>query len=219
MDIIDYSEIKELLDKYEGKFSISLNSRDRDLIAVLINKVDDLDEISKEIVSLLSQLLPENAFAPDENGVVTFGPFKIPLVPADPNVPIKLDNVTVALPDKISKTLSDQETIRMEKKLKRAAVEFYHAANKAAQLVRRLPAPLNSFECSSVWSVRNYLIEHSEQMNDRPIYDSFSYSKNEGPYIKGVRKGTQMQYMDEGFRKNSEEFISKFKKVVQKALN
>lgn len=54
MDTIDYSEIKKLLDKYEGKFSVSLNSSNRDLVAAIINKIDDLDEVSREIVSLLS---------------------------------------------------------------------------------------------------------------------------------------------------------------------
>lgn len=218
MNNLDYSEIKLLLEKYRNKFYDSLNPLEQDLLDELINKLSYLDEISKEIVDLVSHLPPLQNLEPDESDIIIFMGMPLQLKRADPNVPIKLDNATTALPPIISGGIYGQNTAKIEKSLKRKASEFYMIADRITHITDNLPR-LSSFKCKQMRIIRNQLLEHPEGENSLITYDSFSYSKNEGPYIKGLRKGKQVQHMDQGFKNNSEEFISSFKKVLLQALN
>lgn len=217
MDNLDYAEIKNLTKKYQKKFSSSFTALETDLIIELHNKLNNLDDISKEIVNQLSQLMLINDHSPDENDMITYGPIKIQLKRADPNIPIKLDNTTVGYLRGGENILPADQIQEMEKKLERTAVEFYQIAHRITHITGKLPR-LTSFQCKAIRTIRNHLIEHPEGKESGITYDSFAYSKNEGPFIKGTREGQQTQFMDAGFKKNSEEFIWKLKKALEEAL-
>ena len=72
----------------------------------------------------------------------------------------------------------------------------------------------NSFKLASIRKIRNHLIEHPEGKASGITHDSFSYSLNEGPYVKGLRIGDKTKHMDRGFKINVEEFISTLKKIL-----
>ena len=217
MNNIDYFEVKRLLKIYKSNFCASFTTTQSDLVDEYINKIDDLDEINKEIVDLVNNLTKDLSL--DEDEIATLGPFKIKLQRADPNIPIGLDNATRAYPRGNNPNLfSTQEIRNMERKLERLAAEFYKVAFRLIYIARKLPS-MESFKCKSITIIRNQLIEHPEGKDSGVTYDSFSYSKNEGPYIKGLRKGSQLQHMDKGFSNNVEEFIFNLNKVLREALN
>src|SRR5262249_29110008 len=56
MDPVDYSEAKELLAKYSQRFAPTFSAPHRDLVAEMTTKVEDLDQVSGEIVDLVSRL-------------------------------------------------------------------------------------------------------------------------------------------------------------------
>ncbi len=217
MNNFDYSEIKNLFEQYKNRYFSSFNSTQKDLTDELLNKLNDLDQVSTEIVTLVSSLFLIENFLPDKDGVITFGEFKIKLNRANPDVPIQLDNATMAYSRRKSSSFSKEEVAGKERKLERAATEFYHLADRITHLTEKLPS-LNYFVCNPIRIIRNHLIEHPEGKDSGVTHDSFSYSLNEGPYIKGLRRDRQTQYMDEGFKKNSEDFISKLTEVIQKAI-
>ncbi len=217
MNNFDYSDTKKLFEKYKERFFSSFTPLQKDLADELLNKLNDLDEVSMEIVELVSNLFSNKNLSPDENDIVNLGPFKIKLKRADPNIPIKLDNATKAYSRGTQGIFSVGEITKTERKLERITAEFYKLANRITHITENLPN-LSSFKCKTIRIIRNKLIEHPEGKESGITHDSFSYSKNEGPYIKGLRKGNQTQYMDQGFKKNSEEFILKFKESIQQAL-
>jgi hypothetical protein len=106
----------------------------------------------------------------------------------------------------------------MEGRLERATFAFYQIAHRVTHFTETLPG-LRSFECVSVRIVRNHLLEHPEGKSSGVTFDTFSYSKNDGPCIKGVRRGGQMQHMDQGFRTNSEQFTTNLSETLKQALS
>ncbi len=217
MNNFNYSEIKKLFEQYQVKYSGDFSPMQKDLASELFNKLNDLDQVSTEITDLISKLFLKTDFSLDEDGAVTLGGLKVKLNPADPNVPIQLDNTTIAYSRGKSNVPYTDEAVEMERRLERAAVEFYHLADRISHITEKLPK-LNSFKCNQIRIIRNHLIEHPEGKNSGITHDSFSYSINEGPYIKGLRINEQIEHRDEGFKRNSEEFISKLTLVIKKAL-
>ena len=66
--------------------------------------------------------------------------------------------------------------------------------------------------------VRNHLIEHPEGAASGVTHESFAYSMNEGPYVKGMRKGDQFKHMDLGFKQNSDDFVGNLGRTLRAAL-
>jgi hypothetical protein len=105
MEHIDYSDVTELFTKYRQKVSPSLSVTENNLVAEMATKLRDLDHISKEIVDLVSSLdtlRHPTEPVPDGDGYdivqIRLGQFvsTMRLKRADPNVPIKRENSTVA---------------------------------------------------------------------------------------------------------------------------
>lgn len=216
MNPIDYSKAQNLIKSYKNKFYSSFTQEQKDLYGEFANNLNDLDEISKEIVAFISQLIPEKDFAPDQDDVITFGPFKIPLQRADPKIPIKLDNVTV--PYERGGMSFIKTNKELEGKLERQSREFYRIAHRMIKIAESLPK-LNSFKSKSISIIRNHLIEHPEGKASGITYDTFAYSLTEGPYIKGLRRGGQTAHMDEGFKANCKELILNLTQVLENAIN
>ncbi len=219
MDYVDYSELKELYKKYRNKFSDQFSPLQKDLSDELSSKLNDLNDISDEIVDLLPDLFPKNRIVPSINGtdIVTIGPFSLTLKRANPNVPIKLDNTTVGYSRNEGSMFSTEVSRKKERKLERLSFEFYRTADRISHITEKLPA-LKSFQCKTFRIIRNKLIEHPEGKDSEITYDSFAYSKSEGPYIKGSRIGKHTQFMDKGFKSNSLEFITNLTISIKKAL-
>ena len=215
MKDFDYSEVKSLLAKYGTKFSGGFSSQQEDFFEELTNKLNDLDTISKEIVSLVSNLSKNEKLIPNQDDEIEIMGFKIKLQRADPNVPIQLDNTSKAYLRGEKRLISKEDKIK-EEKLERLTSEFYTTAHRVVHIVGGLP-DLKSFKATSIRIVRNQLIEHPE--GSGVTYDSFSYTKNEGPYIKGLRKDNQIAHMDKGFKMNNQEFLDELKSILTKVLN
>lgn len=220
MDYIEYTQIKKLIKKYTERYSIKLSSLENDLAKELFLKTESLDDISKEIVLLVDDLLPVNKLLPNESDEFHFMNTVIKLQRADPAVPIKLDNITIAYTDTEGKSniLHNIENKKKENKLQRLTIEFYQTAFRIIKITEKIPH-LNKFTSNGVRDIRNHLIEHPEGKASRITFNSFSYSKNDGPYIKGVRRNNEINFMDRGFKVNSQEFISNFTKVLKKACD
>jgi len=222
MDPVDYSEAKELLAKYSQRFAPTFSAPHRDLVAEMTTKVEDLDQVSGEIVDLVSRLDKLNHPSepiPDGEGydIITIGPFRLRAQRADPNVPIKRENSMMGyVRGGPADPFRTPEVRVMEGRLERATFTFYQLAHRVTHLTEKLPG-LHSFECSSVRIVRNHLLEHPEGKSSGVTFDTFSYSTKDGPCVKGVRRDGQMQHMDQGFRKNSEEFLSRLIKTLKQA--
>ena len=105
--------------------------------------------------------------------------------------------------------LLDEETRRNQRKLKRLTEGFYYEAHRIWKLGLRIPG-LNSWKCPSVTMVRNELIEHPEGGKSGVTAESFSYSRIEGPFVRGARIDGQLQHSDRGFAANSREFVETF---------
>lgn len=215
MNAFDYSEVKNLFKVYKNKPYNFSTLEHTDLIDEFDNNLNDLDEISKEITVLISQLIPYKDFAPNKNDIVTFGSFRIKLQRADPNTSIGLDNVTVPYKRGEKSLISADKAL--QGKLERLSREYYRVAFRMIKIVKKLPG-LESFKCKSISIIRNQLIEHPEGKASGVTYDTFAYSLTEGPYIKGLRRGKQTQHMDKGFKTNSEKFISELKGVLENAI-
>lgn len=195
-----------------------LSQQQKNLADELSNNLKDLQDISNEIVSINSNIFAIEDHSPNINDEIEFMGFKIKMERADSNIPIMLDNVSKAYPKSFQNPFSSEEVKKMENKLARAAYEFYRVAHRVAHITKKLPK-LKSFKANSIRIIRNQLIEHPENKDSGVTYDSFSYSKNEGPYIKGMRTGDQLENMDKGFKNNSEEFLSELTKVLNQSLS
>lgn len=217
MGSFDYSEVKSLLNKYKGKYYSLLTPKQRDLLEEFINDLEDLDEISKEIVEYTQGIVPLEKITPNENDEVIFGPFKVKLTRADPNVPIGLDNFSEAYPRGRSAKTATNDIDNLKRKLERETKEFYRITYRMIKLAENLPG-LKAFDSKNIRLIRNKLIEHPEEVQG-VTYDTFAYSLNEGPVIKGLRRGDQTQFMDHSFKKSSEEILSKLKNSIQNALD
>lgn len=216
MTIIDYSEVIRLYSQYLAKYSKNFTFHQKNLSEELLNKLNDLNDVSNEIVQLINELTPNNRIEQGEGGtdIVTIGPFKLTLKRADPNLPIKLDNSTTGYARSSGSPFVASELRVKERKLERLSVEYYRTADRITHIVELLP-DLTKFKCKKIRIIRNQLIEHPEGKDSGVTYDSFAYSTTEGPYIKGSRVGKYTNFMDKGFRLNSQEFINKFTKVLK----
>jgi hypothetical protein len=224
MEHIDYDEVTELLAKYNQKLTPSLSVAEKDLLAEMTTKLSDLNQLSREVVDLVLRL---DALAlhpldpiPDGEGydIINFHGHILRMKRADPKIPIKRENSMVGYvrggpPD----PFRTPEIRELEGKLERATFAFYQIAHRITHVTEKLPRLL-PFKSPSVRIVRNHLLEHPEGKASGVTYDTFSYSKNDGPCVKGVRRGEQMQHRDEGFRKNSEEFVRNLKRTLLDAL-
>lgn len=211
---LDYSDLSEEFKKYMEKYSEKFTPSQKDLADELDNKLRDLQCITEEIVDLVVKLFPPYALAPDAHDVVSIGPFKIKLQRADANVPIKLDNATLAY---FRSSRDADNAPDLEAKLERVTNEFYQVAYRVTQIVDKLPV-LASMKNNAVKVVRNQLIEHPEGAHSGVTSDTFSYSKNEGPYVKGLRRGDQLKHMDAEFKANSQSFITDLESSIRKAM-
>jgi len=220
MNQVDYSNNKELLAKYGHTFAPSLSVEQNDLLAEMTTKLSDLDQVSREIVDLVSNLdaLRHPDSIPDGDGYDIFNIMgqSLRLKRADPNVPIKRVQSSVGYVRGAPADSISSPKIR-EGKLERATFSFYQLAHRVTHITEKLPR-LTSFKCSSVRVVRNHLLEHPEGKASGVTFDTFVYSKSDGPCVKGMRRGGQMQHRDEGFRKNSEKFVSNLMKTLREAL-
>lgn len=217
MDRYNYSEVKELLQSYTEKFSSSFTTQQKDLVSEFINKLGDLEQISSDIVNVNSHLFDASSFNLNNEDEIEIMGFKLKLKRADPNVPIQLDNATKAYSRGNVLSSVNPETIDKERRLERLASEFYRVAHRIAHIAEKLPV-LTIFTAKSIRMIRNHLIEHPESTDSGITNDSFSYSKNEGPLVKGLRVGDKAQFMDKGFKINNEEFLSELKIVLLKSL-
>lgn len=214
---IDYSDLSEEFKRYKEKYSEKFTVLQKDLADELGNKLEDLQHITEEVVDLVAKLFPPEGLAPDSQDIVSVGPFKIKLQRADPNVPIKLDNAMRAYTRSDRDITGTDNTPKLEAKLERVTIEFYQVAYRVTQLVDELPG-LTSMKTNPVKVVRNQLIEHPEGAHSGVTNDTFSYSKNEGPYVKGLRRGDQLKHMDAGFKANSQSFIADLSLSIKKAI-
>jgi hypothetical protein len=210
MNNFDYTQIKELFKKYLDKYSSEFSILQNDIAKELLLKVDSLEEISREIVDLVDELLPINQLLPNNNDEITIMGMTIKLQRADPNIPIGFDNASKAYSEGTTNDIyQNVENKKKEDKLERLAKEFYQTAFRIIKITEKLPG-LKAFKSNGVRDVRNHLVEHPEGNASGITYNSFSYSKNEGPYIKGVRRNKELGHMDKGFKINNLEFISNF---------
>ncbi len=223
MDHFDYSEVKQLFAKYREKFSPFFSPIEKDLAAEMGNKLGDVAQVSREIVDLVANLYAIQNPSPVPGGdgydTVNIGGFSLKLKRADPNVPIGLGNATKAYArGGEARELYNPDVRDMEGKLERETFSFYQIAHRITHITETLPS-LKSFTCPAIRIVRNHLIEHPEGKSSGVTRDTFSYSKNEGPCVKGLRVGEQAQHRDEGFKKNSDRFIANLTTTLQQALN
>ncbi len=216
MNHFDYSEVKDLFKNYQEKFSNSFSPQELDLVKEFANKLNDLEQISNDIVDINSQLTNDEKIVPDHNEI-ELGSFKIKLERADPNIPIQLDNATKAY-SRDDNLFSSQETKDKERRLERLTSEFYYVAHRVSHIAEKLPK-LSKFKAIPVRIIRNHLIEHPEGKDSGVTHDSFAYSKNEGPYVKGLRVGDKIEHMDRGFKINNEEFLLELKDVLLDVLS
>jgi hypothetical protein len=222
MNHVDYSNIKELLARYGQIFAPSLSVEQNDLVAEMTTKLSDLDQVSRKIVDLVSNLdtLRHPEPIPDGDGydtIRTISGHSLRLKRADPNVPItRVESVVGYVRGAPADSISP-EIRNLERKLERATFSFYQLAHRVTHITKNLPR-LNSFNCSSVRVVRNQLLEHPEGKDSGVTFDTFVCSNNDGPCVKGMRRGGQTKHRDEGFRKNSEQFVSNLTKTLRQAL-
>ncbi len=214
---INYTTAKGLLERYFNLQFSQFTNEQKDLANEMKNKLADLCAISDEIVDLMNALFPEGFLTPDEDDVVSFMGLKIRLKRANPNVPIKLDNASVAYPRGDGERAQTKNT-ELEKKLERRTIEFYQTAHRIIHIAENIPG-LKDFKCKEVRIIRNHLIEHPDSKDSKITYDSFAYSKNEGPYVKGLRKDSQSGHRDRGFKANSASFLTGLEKVLIQCLN
>lgn len=186
MEHLNYLEIKELFQNYKEKYSSSFTPQQKDLADELANNLGDLEQISTNIVNINSQLLDVASLSPNDEDEIEIMGFKIKLKRADPNVPIQLDNATKAYSRGDVLPSVTPDTKDKERRLERLSLEFYRVAHRVAHIAEKLPA-LTTFKATPIRIIRNHLIEHPEGTDSGITHDSFSYSKNEGPYVKGWR--------------------------------
>jgi hypothetical protein len=217
MENFDYSEIQELLILYERKYKGDLKEDQKDLLNELVIKLETLEDVSREIVLLVNELHSGKNFISFNDDELTFGNLKLKLKRADPKVPVILAGASTGYSKGFKGKKVDGETAELQRKLERRSYEFYQLAHRITHITEKLPS-LKSFKCSQIRIIRNKLIEHPEGKDSGVTYDSFAYDMIEGPKIKGLRKDDQLRHMDPGFKKNSEEFISKLEKSLQSAI-
>lgn len=217
MNHCNYSEVRELFKNYREKFSTQFDVRQIDLASEFSNSLADLEQISHEIVDLNAELFLLENFEPNEGDEIEIMGFKLRLKRADPNVSIKLDNATKAYSRDEERFPTAPYVSEKERRLERLASEFYRIAHRVAHIAENLPT-LQKFKAAKIRIIRNQLIEHPEGENSGTTHDSFSYSKNEGPFIKGLRVGGQTKHMDSGFKINNEEFLRELKAVLLQGL-
>jgi len=203
MNHFNYSEVKDLFQKYRELQLPAFTSQAKDLASEFANALNDLEQISTDIVEINSQLFDIAGLTPNDKDEIELMGIRLKLKRANPNVPIKLDNVLRAYSRGDEVMPVPPEIRAKERKLERLALEFYRVAHRIAHIAVSLPG-LEKFTAEPIRIIRNNLIEHPEGGNSGITHDSFSYTKNEGPYIKGLRVGDKKQHMDRGFKVNND---------------
>lgn len=218
MNHLDYTEVITLLEEYKKNFSSIFSEEEKNLADELSNNLKDLEATSSEIIDINSRIFELEDPSPNTDDEIDLIFFKIKLQRADPNIPIKLDNATRAYQKSFQSHLSTEEVKKMENKLSRITSEFYRIAHRVAKITESLPK-LKAFKATTIRVIRNNLIEHPEGKRSQVTYDTFSHSKNEGPYVKGLRTGDHLEHMDKGFKNNSEEFLAELTQVLNQSLS
>ncbi len=217
MNKIDFQKSKMLFEDFYNIYARGFTPTEKDLADEFKNRLNVIDQICDEIVGAIFELFPLNTLVPDENDTVIFGPFKIKLERAMPNTPIKIDNSTTAYPRGDHLGAANTGSTKTERQLERLTEEFYHSADRMMQLAKKIPG-LKTFKSTGVTIVCNQLIKHPEGNGSGVTYDTFSYSINEGPFVKGLRRDDQTKHMDQGFKKNVEEFIINLNNSLKHAM-
>jgi hypothetical protein len=114
-----------------------------------------------------------------------------------------------------------QQTMPMlvnELEIKVLTEAFYYCASRARDVVQMLPG-LKKFEAKGVRDVRNWLLEHPEKDASRVIEDGFSFSLENGPVIKGVRRADKVDvFPDRGLYVNANEFATQLEQRLQRLI-
>lgn len=218
MDYINHSNLVELYKDYQKAFVADLDLNLKHLSDELGNKLVDLQEISKEIVSLVNKAF-KLTMIQGNKGVdyIKFGSILYPVERADPNIPVTLSNASVSYGRKSDRIyLSIRRAER--KKLERLTFEYYSIADRITHITENLPN-LNSFKCKPIRLVNNKLIKHPEDADSRVLYDSFSFSLKDGPVVKGGRINNNLNFMDKGFKYNCTQFVSGLQKALNNAIS
>ncbi len=221
MEKAQYTKLKALYAAYIEKRLNSFNQKQRDLSEELSNKLVVLEDYSDKITELTNKLSDVNGLFGmtfnHDTGELKFGDMEpIVIKRANPNIPVQIDNGAKAYSKKSRSLFSDQETLAMEDELEKSAIAYYQTAHRICDIAQLLPG-LKTYDCKPIRIVRNQLIEHPEGKNSGVTFDSFAYSKNEGPFIKGMRLNNQLNHRDQGFVINSTQFIESFEKALEKA--
>lgn len=195
-----------LFEKFGKENDSSFNQDQKLLLREAKNKLNGLHDLSGKIRFLNDTLTSQLALSFDENtDILTIGTIKLRLNRADPKVKIKIDNVSKAFPLDYQNKMSNEDP-KLEKELEKITRLYYQDAYRFLTILRSHFSHLKVFTVDPIDMVRNKLIEHPDN-KPSGVFDSFVYSKHDGPMIKGVRLGNQTQDMDKGFFSNEPEFL------------
>ncbi len=217
MEKQNYNNLLLKFEKYCQKHSAQFTNQENDYAKEVKNKIVELKEIEETISELNEKLIAvEFDLHPDPaTDTVSFFGFSIRMKRQDPNIPIQVDNITTAYFKDSRLGVSDMVQ-KMQRKLERDTAIFYYTAARVRTIVQSLLPGLSSFECEGVRNVRNHLLEHPERKDSGISPDTFSYSKNQGPVVKGMRINGETHWMDKGLVHNSNEFVRNLTQVLEK---
>jgi hypothetical protein len=184
------------------------SERDTLIIEEIQNLLEDSEKNFKKIVEMNNKYFLELNIVPNENNEINLFGFKIKLLQADPNIPIKLNNASIA---RSPRDVSSGEELKEIKALTRLV---YYDLHKVLDLFEKI----NNFgkkKYIGIVMVRNKLLEHSSEKDSNILFDSFVTSITDGPQIKGMRLNNQLNHFDKGLFFNYSEFITYLKQKLK----
>lgn len=206
--------IKEKIAKYKKNKEI-ISKTQEDLLSELIVKLDYLELKFFKIKEIITVLTGDMSIFKlnQDTGVVSFNGVDIlKLNRANLDKPVVQENISEGYFKDCDDFMYSKEKRNKQKELEMLTEEYYQIAHRIGHIIIKLPG-LKSFDFKEISIIRNNLIEHPEGKNSMVMVNSFSYSRLDGPVIKGIRINNQLNHLDKGLYLNNERFLNEIEKV------
>lgn len=208
-----------LVKKYSDKYINQLKQNEKDLLSEFIDKLTHIDELNTKINQLNQDCLNYSlsSFDPDTD-TYSIGGISIKLQRKDLNKRIIMTPIATGYTKgNENDSFFSQDLRKMQRELERLTNNFYEYAHRIIKICENLPE-LKGFKCKEITLVRNKLIAHPEKESG-VVLDSFAYSRQDGPIIKGTRYSNQANiFPSKGYNNDYLAFINKLTEKLRLSL-
>lgn len=194
--------------EYAKRHGADLSPDDAQILLEVRRRLERLEQQAAELVEINNRMCAKQGLKVDFDSASDTIVFsvdgveqRLKLNRADPNVPIKMRELTSGSGyHAASSEPADDEEQKLRVKLEEKLESYYQSAHRVLKLFGRV-SRLPEIRCVAISRVRNELIEHTD---DGALY-SFGVGST-GPRVKPMHRGAP-KFNDEGLVPNTRAFV------------